>query len=345
MTAGERTDDEARARDDDGPGERDAPARIPVPASASAPAPAPAKREYTRIERWIDERAHRILDARPSSRARAALVEFLVFGAKQAWACVFGALMLLAVVGVRALYPDGLALASNDLLTLIAVAIQVVMIVTRLETGRELVVILLFHIAGTGMEIFKTDAGSWSYDEGGVLRIGGVPLFSGFMYAAVGSYMVRVMRLFDLRFTRYPPVWLTTVVALAIYANFFTHHFIIDLRWVLLAAVTVLWGRTVMHFHVFRTNRRMPQLLAFLLVACVIWIAENIGTLAGAWLYPNQLEGWQLVSPEKVVSWFLLMILSVVMVTWISPPRAPDAAAAAAGRTADAGPSGPPIGR
>lgn len=32
------------------------------------------------------------------------------------------------------------------------------------------------------------------------MRVGGVPLFSGFMYAAVGSYMVRVYRLFDLGF-------------------------------------------------------------------------------------------------------------------------------------------------
>ena len=37
------------------------------------------------------------------------------------------------------------------------------------------------------MEVFKTEAGSWTYPEDNLLRIGGVPLFSGFMYAAVGS--------------------------------------------------------------------------------------------------------------------------------------------------------------
>ena len=63
------------------------------------------------------------------------------------------------------------------------------------------------------MELFKTDMGSWSYAAEGVLRIGAVPLFSGFMYAAVGSYMVRVYRLFDLGFTRYPRRWLTAIVA------------------------------------------------------------------------------------------------------------------------------------
>ena len=143
------------------------------------------------------------------------------------------------------------------------------------------------------------------------------------MYAAVGSYMVRVYRLHDLRFTRYPKIWLTTVLAVAIYANFFTHHFIFDLRWVLLVFVALLWGRTFMHFRIWRARMRAPQLLIFAGVALFIWIAENIATWAGAWLYPNQEAGWQLVSPQKLVSWFLLMIISVVMVTWVYPPRLP----------------------
>lgn len=36
------------------------------------------------------------------------------------------------------------------------------------------------------------------------------------MYASVGSYMARVIRLFDMRFAPYPPFWLTVVFALAI---------------------------------------------------------------------------------------------------------------------------------
>ena len=135
---------------------------------------------------------------------RARLVEFLVFGAKQAWACIFGALLLAVIVAARFWYPNDAALARNDLLVIAAVAIQVVMVVARLESGRELWVIVLFHIVGTGMELFKTSVGSWTYEDGGVLHIGAVPLFSGFMYAAVGSYMVRVYRLFDLRFARHP---------------------------------------------------------------------------------------------------------------------------------------------
>ncbi len=278
---------------------------------------------FTSLEQRIDDFAGRLLESAPSRGFRAALVEFLVFGLKQAWACIFGALMLVLILAARLWYPDDALLARNDALVIGAVAIQVFMIAARLETGRELLVILAFHIVGTGMELFKTSVGSWSYASGGVLHIGPVPLYTGFMYAAVGSYMCRVYRLFDLRFSRYPRIWVTVVAAALIYVNFFTHHYAYDFRYVLLLFVAVLWGRTWMHFRVFRTTMRMPLLLAYLLVALFIWFAENIGTLAGAWVYPNQEHGWELVSITKLLSWFLLMIISVVMVTLAYPPKPP----------------------
>lgn len=278
---------------------------------------------FTSLEQRIDDFAGRLLESAPSRGFRAALVGFLVFGLKQAWACIFGALMLVLILAARLWYPDDALLARNDALVIGAVAIQVFMIAARLETGRELLVILAFHIVGTGMELFKTSVGSWSYASGGVLHIGPVPLYTGFMYAAVGSYMCRVYRLFDLRFSRYPRIWVTVVAAALIYVNYFTHHYAYDFRYVLLLFVAVLWGRTWMHFRVFRTTMRMPLLLAYLLVALFIWFAENIGTLAGAWVYPNQEHGWELVSITKLLSWFLLMIISVVMVTLAYPPKPP----------------------
>lgn len=296
---------------------------MPVITGRTQPAGRPDARELTAVELALDRGAHRLLAGASERGIRAGLIEFLVFGAKQAWACIFGAALLAVIIAAKLWYPDDAALARNDALTLAAIAIQVVMVATRLESGRELWVIVLFHLTGTAMELFKTDAGSWTYDGEGVLRIAGVPLFSGFMYAAVGSYMVRVYRLFDLGFTRYPRRWLTVVVAAAIYANFFTHHYIVDLRWLLVAAVVVLWWPTVMHFRVWRRTIRWPVLVTFVLVALFIWFAENIATWAGAWLYPDQLDGWQLVSPSKLVSWFLLMIISVVLVTLVYPPRAP----------------------
>lgn len=151
--------------------------------------------DLTALERRIDDAAHRLLEHAPHSRAWGWWVEFLVFGAKQAWACVFGAALLAVILAARLWYPPGAALARNDALTIAAILIQIGMIWGGLESWRELRVIVVFHIVGTGMELFKTDVGSWAYDPGGVLRIMSVPLFTGFKYGAVGSYMVRVYRL------------------------------------------------------------------------------------------------------------------------------------------------------
>ena len=282
------------------------------------------RRAFTPIEQRIDDAANRLLARGPATGPRASLIEFLVFGAKQAWACVFGATLLAILLAARLWYPDDAALARNDLLTIAAVVLQIVLVATRLETGRELWVIVLFHLVGTGMELFKTDVGSWSYEADGVMRIGAVPLFSGFLYASVGSYMVRIHRLFDVRFVRWPRWWLTLVVAVLIYVNFFSHHFLPDARWLLLAAVVLLWARSTMVYRVHRGVHRMPVLLGFALVALFIWFAENIATYSGAWLYPDQVDGWQVVSLSKLVSWFLLMIVSVVLVTAVHPPREPD---------------------
>ena len=68
----------------------------------------------------------------------------------------------------------------------------------------------------------------------------------------------------------------------------------------------------------------MPLLLGFLLVALFIWFAENIGTWSRAWLYPGQEAGWTPVSIQKLGAWYLLMIISFVLVTLIHRPRAPD---------------------
>lgn len=278
----------------------------------------------TSLEAALHSRANKLLARAPGNRLWRALVEFLVFGAKQAWACIFGAAMLAVLVGTRLWYPEHALLARNDAITMAAVCIQVLMVVFRLETLRELRVIILFHVVGTGMELFKTSIGSWTYQGEGYLHLLSVPLYSGFMYAAVGSYMVRVYRLFDLRFDRYPRRWLTAILAALIYFNFFAHHYIYDFRWLLIVAVLIIFGRCVMHFRNFRMRLRLPLVVAFLLVALFIWIAENLATWANAWSYPNQLHGWQLVSITKLASWFLLMIISVVLVAWVYPPKPVD---------------------
>jgi uncharacterized membrane protein YoaT (DUF817 family) len=67
---------------------------------------------------------------------------------------------------------------------------------------------------------------AWIYPEAAIFRIGGVPLFSGFMYASIGSYIARSWRLFDFRFTRHPPLRTLTLLSAGIYANFDAHHYV-----------------------------------------------------------------------------------------------------------------------
>ncbi|HEX9806271.1 MAG TPA: DUF817 domain-containing protein [Alteraurantiacibacter sp.] len=240
--------------------------------------------------------------------------EFLLFGFKQAWACLFGALMLALLLGTHLFYPAGAPLHRYDFLTLAALAIQIGMLALRLETWDEAKVILAFHITGTVMELFKTAYGSWIYPEPALLRIGGVPLFSGFMYAAVGSYLARVWRIFEFRFTHMPPRWAASALAAAIYVNFFAHHWLPDIRYLLFAVMFALFWKTRVYFTVWSEARWMPLLVGWLLVALFIWLAENIGTFARAWTYPDQSEGWQMVSIAKLGSWYLLMYISFVLV-------------------------------
>jgi uncharacterized membrane protein YoaT (DUF817 family) len=247
-------------------------------------------------------------------RGAVALHEFVCFGLKQAAACLFGGSMLLLLGLSWAFYPPHAVLARYDFLTLAALGLQCLMLVARLETIEEAKVILLFHLVGTAMELFKTWQGSWVYPELSLLRIGGVPLFTGFMYASVGSYIARAWRLFEFRFTRHPPPAATAWLAAAIYVNFFTHHFLPDLRYALFTAAAWLFGRTWVHFRIRHAHRRMPLLLGFVLVALFIWLAENIGTFSAAWRYPMQHHGWRMVPLSKLGAWFLLMIISYVMV-------------------------------
>ena len=279
--------------------------------------------------RWTTSRFHAVrarlerLTVLPGWRGW--LIEFLVFGFKQGWACLFGGLMLVLLVGTHLVWPANAPLHRYDAITIGAVVIQIGMIAFRLETPREAIVILVFHVVGTIMELFKTAMGSWLYPEPSLIHIGAVPLFSGFMYAAVGSYIARVWRIFDFRFSAYPQQWQTLALAAAIYVNFFAHHWLPDARWPLFAMTALLFWHCQIWFRPIATYRRMPLLVGWLLVATFIWLAENVGTFARAWTYPSQHNGWTMVGPEKLGAWYLLMIISFVLVSLVQKPERPPA--------------------
>lgn len=287
--------------------------RDPLPRQSSVQAWPPLVR-FVALERRLGA----VMARRPWT---AFAYELLRFGLKQGWACLFGGVMVALLVATHLWYPASAPISRYDALFLAAVATQIALIATRLETLEEAKIIAVYHVVGTAMEVFKTSIGSWLYPEPSLFHIYGVPLFSGFMYAAIGSYLVRAWRLFAFRFTRHPPIWSLILLSLAIYGNFFSHHYLPDLRLALFATAALLFGRSFVHYTIWRKRRAMPLLLGFVLVSLFIWLAENIGTFTRTWLYPSQVDGWSMVSLGKLGSWFLLLLISYTLVALIHRPR------------------------
>jgi uncharacterized membrane protein YoaT (DUF817 family) len=245
------------------------------------------------------------------------MTEFLIFGLKQARAAIFaGSFFVLLFLSNHILIPG---LARYDFLFIAAVLIQAILYFTKLETKDELKVICLFHIIGLILEIYKThpSIGSWSYPEEGLLKLATVPLYSGFMYSAIGSYISQAWKIFGLELTNYKHYFVGVVLCALIYINFFTNHYIYDFRIFLIAAVFIFFWKTRVYFTVTNIRRYMPLNLGFLLIAFFIWIAENISTYLGAWKYPDQIDTWSVVSTQKITSWFLMVIISFILVAYL----------------------------
>ena len=246
-------------------------------------------------------------------RIRRLTSQLLRFGWLEVQSCVFA---IGVFAGLAVAYAVPLPMARYDFLLLWCLALTFGFWAVGLETWREVLVIFGFHALGLALEIFKVQQGSWVYPGDAVTKVAGVPLFSGFMYAAVGSYICQAWRRFDLRVSRYPAT-ATTVVAVGIYANFFTHHYILDLR--LLWAAVGLWvlRRCQVHFTVGDARYRMPLALSFLLIGFFLWLAENGATFLDAWNYPGQVDVWEAVHASKLGAWALLVSMSFVLVATV----------------------------
>ncbi len=194
------------------------------------------------IEQHLGDKARSVLPA--------PVVELTLFILKQGWACLFGICLLAAIIGTKMIWEPHWIIARYDALLVIAVSLQVAMLTFKLETWKEARVILLFHLTGTAMEVFKVQAGSWAYPEPALFKFYGIPLFSGFIYAAVGSFMARVIQLFDMRLTPFPPAWAHFTLAAATYVNFFAHHFVPDVDYVLFALPIILYLQTRISFRI-----------------------------------------------------------------------------------------------
>ncbi|MGX9806190.1 DUF817 domain-containing protein [Exiguobacterium acetylicum] len=230
----------------------------------------------------------------------------------EAICCVFPVMIFAALALSRYLPTE--PIARYDLLLLWCILVQIALLVSRYETKEEFKLILLFHVIGLALELFKVNVGSWSYPEDAWTKVAGVPLYAGFMYASVASYVCQAFRRFHLRFTAFPPPWLAISVGSLVYLNFFSHHWIFDARWLLMVLVVFVFYKSWVHFTIEQTVYRMPLVLSFLLIAFFIWIAENIVTFFKGWVYPHQEGGWAVVDFGKLSSWFLLVIITVLIV-------------------------------
>ena len=244
--------------------------------------------------------------------------ELLAFALKEARACIFAGsfFALLFLSNHISLF----GLPRYDFLFLSALVIQTILYLTGIETADEVKVIFLFHIIGLCLEAYKTNPaiGSWSYPEFAYTKIGTVPLYSGFMYAAIGSYISQAWRIFDLELTSYTRYILSVMLCVVIYINFFTDNFLPDIRWLLIPLVFVFFWKTRVHFTALPNVRRsMPLSLAFIFIAFFIWIAENISTYLGAWKYPDQIHQWNVVNTNKITSWFLMVIISFIIIAYL----------------------------
>lgn len=61
-------------------------------------------------------------------------------------------------------------------------------------------------------------------------------------------------------------------------------------------------------------HRRLPFFL---------WLAEKSGIFAAVWHDPHQAGGWRLVPLNKCGAWYLLMLISFVLVSLVHRPQPP----------------------
>jgi len=240
--------------------------------------------------------------------------QWLWFIKQQSLASTFPVYIFLSLAVTRFIHIPGVP--RYDLLLFLCLAAQAAFLCFRYETFREFKVIMAFHVIGLVLEVYKTRLGAWSYPGPSWFHIGSVPLYSGFMYASVASYICQAWRRLNLRLTNVPHWGLSCALAVAIYVNFFTEALFVDLRWLLIVLVFlhfrntwVLYGTSSSKF-----SLRMPISVGLVLVGLFVWFAENFGTLCGAWRYPNQNHGWALVHASKLGSWFLLVVIEFLIV-------------------------------
>src|SRR4051812_47443523 len=109
--------------------------------------------------------------------------QLLRFAWVEAQCCLFAVLFFLGLAVIRVV---PLPMDPADALLVWSLGVTLVLWLAGWETGREVAVIFGFHHVGLALELFKVRQGSWSYSDTRHAPIGGVPVYSWVLYAAVG---------------------------------------------------------------------------------------------------------------------------------------------------------------
>ncbi|QEM02966.1 DUF817 domain-containing protein [Mucilaginibacter rubeus] len=242
---------------------------------------------------------------------KTAIKHFGIFVQQQALSCLFPVLVF-AMLALSHLFTG--ILPRYDFMLIACLLIQAALYYTGIETKDEVLVICIFHLLGLVMELFKVHYGSWAYPEFAYLKIGGVPLYSGFMYASVASYMCQAWRRLNLQIQSWPNRYIARTIGILIYFNFFSNHFMPDIRYGIGVLILYFFRRSVVVFHLQGKACRIPTIISFMLIGFFIWLAENIATRLGAWRYAYQHHAWTVVNYQKISSWAFLVIVSFIIV-------------------------------
>jgi uncharacterized membrane protein YoaT (DUF817 family) len=237
---------------------------------------------------------------------------FLLFIKQQALSCLFP-VSVFTLLGLSHFFTG--IIDRYDFMFIGCIAVQAVLFILNVETRDEVMVICIFHLLGLIMELFKVHVGSWAYPEHAFTKIFGVPLYSGFMYASVASYMCQAWRRFNLKLYNWPKHSIARVIGVLIYLNFFSNHFITDVRYAVGLLILFFFRKAVVKFHIESHAYKMPVMLSFLLIGFFIWLAENVATRLGAWKYAYQHKTWAMVNYQKISSWAFLVIVSFIIIT------------------------------
>jgi uncharacterized membrane protein YoaT (DUF817 family) len=201
-----------------------------------------------------------------------------------------------------------LSIARDDILFGLAIGIQIWMHKTKLQSNHELKMVILFYVLGFILEYFKlkTATGIETLAHTSWSNINGVPLFVGFIYAALSSYMMQAWRLFTLRIRHYPPYWMAITLAGLSYLHFFSQH---DYVAYFTACAVGLYGPSLILFKSHSRERQAPLLLSAILIGGFIYLANSI---CHFYSLSNPISPWPNTHQSQSV--FLLIIFSISII-------------------------------